>query len=361
KLFQPFAQVDGSLTRQHGGVGLGLVTSKKLVELMGGLMGVESTPGAGSTFWFTIPFEKGISATVVVAAAQLDLKSARTLIIDLSDTSRKIIDHYLVTGWGMRVGSAKSPAEALSELRKAANAGDPYRLVIFDLRLPQMDGLAFASAIKLDPLLANTGLITLTSIGERVDDAAMRAAGIAAYLAKPVEQSELFDCLTAAIAREQGSGTILTAEALPRVSTGAAKAVPEVPKGDREKIRIMLAEDNTLNQKLTLSQLHKLGYLADTVSNGREAVDAMQERPYDIILMDCQMPVMDGYEATMEIRRREGESKRTTIIAMTAHALEGDREKCLAAGMDDYLSKPTKHEDLAATLARWSAGHAVRG
>jgi two-component system sensor histidine kinase/response regulator len=350
-LFQPFTQLDGSASRMHEGVGLGLAISRQLVELMGGIIDVESAPGHGSTFWFTLPFEKRVTERLAIAGSKLAFPGARVLLVDASETNRKLVHHFLGS-WGMRGRTAANSAEALERLRTEATLGDPYRAIVFDLHMPQESGLELARAIRRDPSIAETGIVLMTSLGEAIDDGEFRDAGVSAYLAKPVDKSELFDCLRAAMAKELKHMPDLAERftaplASPRVSVGP------VSKEARSKLRILLAEDKPLNQKLTLSQLHSLGYSADAVANGSEVIDATREKHYDLILMDCQMPLMDGYEATIELRKREGEGRRTRIIAMTANALEGDREKCLAAGMDDYLSKPTRREDLDAALNRW--------
>jgi len=376
-IFDSFTQVDGSMTRQHGGVGLGLATAKQLVELHSGVIGVESKVLEGSTFWFSIPFEKR-SAT----ADRIDFTGTRVLVLDQSESSRRIIVHYLESNLDMRCDVAESPEEAIEKLGAEAALGDPFRVAIFDLHMPSMHGLALAQEIRGRAGIAGTSLITMTSLGEQVDDDLLREVGIAAWLTKPVEQTELLDVLTIVMARELRSATsgqqaMPAAEAAPApesvapqepeaIPAFASQPVPMAPPPEPEpepaivpfaapdgSRRVLLAEDNQLNQKLTRSQLVKLGYEVEIVSNGREVLKSLEQKYYPVILMDCQMPQMDGYEASMKIRQREGKERKTRIIAMTAHALEGDREKCLAAGMDDYLAKPTRQEDLAAALERW--------
>ena len=229
---------------------------------------------------------------------------------------------------------------------RAEAAGDPYRLVIYD-RMDDLDPLAFAREVRRDTAIAGTSLVYVTA-NDLIDEGTMRDAGINAYTAKPVGQRELFDSIAIAMAHE--------AIPLPRPTPSLSSTQPTriVTLDQRESIRVLLVEDNFLNMKLTMSQLQKLGYQADSVANGKEAVEALRASHYDVVLMDCQMPVMDGYQATLEIRRGEKESGRHhRIIAMTANALEGDREKCLAAGMDDYLAKPTRHDELERALARY--------
>ena len=349
KLFQAFTQADGSTTRKYGGTGLGLAISKQLVNLMGGEIGVASTPEKGSTFWFTALFDKQVCVDSVVQPSVRNLSGLRALIVDDNATNRKILSHQLGS-WGMIHSEADSGVRALELLRSAMSEGIPYDLAVLDLMMPEMDGFELARVIDSDPLLTGLPLILLTSHGQRGDNAIAGEAGVAAYLTKPVRQTQLFECLATVVSqvaidqRTQSSSPnraakLITKHALKETKTMHSKL-------------ILLAEDNIVNQKVAVRQLHKLGYRADAVANGREVVEALARISYDLVLMDCQMPEMDGYEATAEIRRREGEIKHTLIVAMTANALQGDREKCLAAGMDDYISKPVKQEELARVLER---------
>jgi signal transduction histidine kinase/DNA-binding response OmpR family regulator len=340
KLFQPFTQADGSTTRKYGGTGLGLSISMRLIELMGGKMGVTSAPGQGSAFWFTVELEKQPAAANQLPE-MFSIENLRVLIVDDNATNRKILSHQLGS-WGMIHAEAESAARALGLLRTAAAAGAAYDLAILDLLMPAMDGFELARAIKSDSKLAAMHLILLTSAGMRGDGARARAAGIAAYLTKPVRQSQLFDCLTT-VASNPLKSTVVTAQ------TFVTKHTLREARPMSNKL-ILLAEDNIVNQKVAVRQLRKLGYRADAVANGREAIEALSRISYDLVLMDCQMPEMDGYEATVAIRRGEGPGKHTPIVAMTAHALSGDREKSLTAGMDDHITKPVKQEELARVL-----------
>jgi PAS domain S-box-containing protein len=345
-LFQAFTQADGSTTRKYGGTGLGLAISKQLVELMGGAIGVSSVPGQGSRFWFTATFEKQVAPATTKAASVVSLESLRVLIVDDNATNRKILSHQL-DSWRMVHEEADCGRRALELLRAARAQGKPYDLAILDLMMPGMDGFELAQIIKADPGTAEVCLVLLTSYGQRGDSSKSSEMGVAAYLTKPVRQSQLFNCLAGAVnhascVKEQPAA----AAATPDLITLPA---PAERRGMFPKL-ILLAEDNIVNQKVAVRQLQKLGYRADAVANGREALEALERIPYDLVLMDCQMPDMDGYEATAEIRRREGLAKHTPIVAMTAHALQGDREKCIAAGMDDYVSKPVKPDELAEVL-----------
>jgi signal transduction histidine kinase/CheY-like chemotaxis protein len=342
RLFQPFSQADGSMTRRYGGTGLGLAISQQLVGLMGGEMGVESVEGKGSAFFFTVKLDKAAVAARRAPTAWLNLAGLRVLIVDDNETNRKVV-HYQIKSWGMRNGSVAGAAEGLELLKREAAAGDPYDIALLDLCMPGEDGLTLARKIKADRAIAGTRLVLLTSVGQQPPAAQLREAGIAGCLVKPVKQSQLFDCLANVAAGGRGP----CAEG--QMQSPEAQAAERAPA----PLRILVVEDNQVNQKVMFHQLRALGYEPDLAANGAQALRRLDERSYDLVFMDCQMPEMDGYTATGEIRRRQGAARRLPIVAMTAHALQGDREKCLAAGMDDYVAKPVKLEGLARVLRKW--------
>jgi PAS domain S-box-containing protein len=334
KLFQPFSQADGSSTRRYGGTGLGLAISKQLVELMGGEIGVDSTPGCGSTFWFTIRFEKEAQSHI---AEDSHLSRERVLVIDDNPTSRAFIQIQL-RAWGVRNDSATTCQQAVEMLQKAVRHNDPFTAALLDMQMIDTDGLIMAGKIKADPAISLTRLAAMTSLRRQSDHKAMSEAGIETWFAKPIRLSHLYDWLAG-----------LSPIAHQVEESEEDKDSPA--KISREAARILLVEDNAVNQQVAVMCIRELGHRLDTASNGREAIEVLGRGNYDLVLMDCQMPEMDGYEATAEIRRR---GWKVPVIAMTAHALEGDREKCLAAGMDDYISKPVKTQSLADAIERWT-------
>jgi len=344
RLFEAFAQADPSTTRKHGGTGLGLAISAQLVRLMGGEIGVDSDPGKGSTFWFSIPL--GLSSTQA-PRPRMDLRGLRVLAVDDNAVNRTILHEHIV-GWQMRNGSAESGARALDMLRAAAARGEPYDVAIVDMQMPGMDGLALARAIKADRSIEGTRLILLSSIGQTGRDP-NRDGFFDACLTKPAPQSQLYDCMARVMAKPDAAERELPRAEVPSASRKRAKVAPRAD-------RILIAEDNVVNQQVALGVLATLGYRADVVANGREAVEAAALVPYDAILMDCQMPEMDGYQATQEIRRREGTGRHTPILALTADVLKDARAKSLSAGMDDHITKPLNPQELAAALDRWLPG-----
>jgi two-component system, sensor histidine kinase and response regulator len=347
RLFRSFSQANASIARRYGGTGLGLAISNRLTRMMGGEMGVESQPGSGSTFWFTARFERRPeAATRSAVTPRPDLRGLKVLIVDDNATNREIL-HRQLDSWGVRNATAPDGPRALDALRDAARAGELYDLAVLDAHMPGMDGMELARAIKDDPALSSTRLVLLTSMGEEVDGEARRA-GAEACLTKPVRQSQLYDALT----------TVMGEQHLAPTDDGASGAASPAPgqTAVQTRGRVLLVEDNVVNQKVALRMLERLGYRADLAANGLEAVEAHSGAAYAAVLMDVQMPEMDGYAATQKIRAREtGRARRTPIIAMTANAMRGDKEKALAAGMDDYISKPVKLEELGVILERWSS------
>ncbi len=356
KLFQAFTQADSSTTRRYGGTGLGLAISKQLVIMMDGQIGLESEPGKGSTFWFTAQFEKPTGDQPPLAGERDGWSNLRVLVVDDNATSRQILRHQIFA-WKLQKGSAADGHEALRVLRAAAAEGHPYDLALLDVEMPEMDGLTLARAIKADPAIAGTRLIALTPLKHALTGKKMQAVGIDASLSKPVKQSRLFDCLVTVIGKAEAANICASkpgAAPLPPLSTNVGAKL--------EGTRVLLAEDNAVNQKVALAWLQKLGCSADAVGNGIEVLEALQRIPYTLIFMDCQMPEMDGFEATRLIRKRELDTGQACpwkspvyIIALTASVMQGDRETCLAVGMNDYVSKPMHLGELQAALERWQA------
>ncbi len=375
KLFQPFIQADGSTTRKYGGTGLGLAISRQLVAMMGGEINVTSIVGRGSTFWFTTQFELQPATIQLPSEQQHHLSGRRILIVDDNATNREILRHQLDM-WDLRNENAESGVEALQQLYKAAVWKDPYDLAILDMHMPGMDGITLAKTIKSDSALSAIRLVMLTSAGQYGDVEAARDAGIEAYLSKPVRQSELLNSLI----------TLLTSKGAPHSASlppqQFVRPTHDQKPCDHVRPRVLLAEDNPVNQEVARSMLELLDCQVEVVADGQEAVDAVQRTSYDLVFMDCQMPRLTGFEATRLIREREKQSvptlnaerrtmnenqqrqnlsfivhhpslSRLPIIALTANAMEGDQQECLAAGMDDYLSKPFSQEKLRFMIDRW--------
>ncbi|GAC1639395.1 MAG: hypothetical protein NVS4B8_06200 [Herpetosiphon sp.] len=356
-LFQSFSQADSSTTRLYGGTGLGLAISKQLTELMGGEIGVESDVGRGSTFWFTVRLSKQPMRASVQPIVRPNLEGMHVLIVDDNAANRTILEHQ-VQAWGMRSTSAASGAEALALLCEAATRAERIDLAILDMQMPGMNGLQVAAAMKAEQFSSGISLIMLSSMGQKNLDDQMREAGIDAYLPKPVRQSQLFDCLAttffkAAITSDVGRAPLPMPTGSARCDDQAATIGENTHQAGEKSIRILLVEDNVVNQAVGTGMLTKHGYAVDIAADGIAAVAAAASNTYAVILMDCQMPTMDGFEATRAIRSQEGPQNHTPIIALTASALEQDRNLCLAAGMDDYLSKPVRSEALHAVLERW--------
>lgn len=352
EMFQAFTQADGSTTRKYGGTGLGLAISKQLVNLMGGSISVDSAPGQGSTFWFELPLEKQGENAWRPLGERADLTGLNVLIVDDNATNRQIFEHQ-TRAWRMNSQSAASGMEALKVIDSQSKEGKAVDLILLDMQMPEMDGLMLARTVVKRLGRRVPKMLMLTSLGHRLDAKTLHAAGIASCFVKPVKQSRLFDTIAKVMAGYEDAD--VSQERLKAAAPVDLASGPVV----RKSTKILLAEDNMVNQKVALLQLRKLGYEADTVANGLEAVAALRQVPYEVILMDCQMPEMDGYTAAREIRRIEREQPGSLksgqpirIVAMTANALDGDRADCLASGMDDYVSKPVQLEELAAVLER---------
>jgi CheY-like chemotaxis protein/HPt (histidine-containing phosphotransfer) domain-containing protein len=347
-LFDAFMQADASTSREYGGTGLGLTISRQLVELMGGRMGVESEEGRGSTFWFTADLLKqpagGESAAGFAREVTGSITGKRVLVVDDNATNRLLLKKYLLS-WDCRHDEAPDAGTALIKLRAAAEKGDKFHVAILDMRMPGMDGESLGRTIKEDESLRDVILMMMTSVGKRGDLSRLGEIGFAAYLTKPVKQSQLFNCLVAVF--EERAGRI-SSIGMPVVTR------PVLAKDKRRKIRILIAEDNATNQVLAQKTLERYGFRADTVASGGEAIEVLETTPYDLVLMDVEMPGMDGFEATRRIRDPGSSipNHSVPIIALTAHAMKGDREKCVAAGMDEYVSKPIDPQELVAAIER---------
>ena len=351
-IFKAFSQADGSTTRKYGGTGLGLAICKQLCEMMGGDISVESTINKGSIFRFTVRLKTSLETFHHAVSRSGSLQNIRALIVDDNATNRDIL-HNQIVSWGMRNGCAENGQTALKMLREAVDAGEPYELAILDMMMPGMDGLELARAIKSDPTIASVQLILLTSVSQDFDTETRNRLGIAAYLTKPVRQSRLFNCITDSMGASPGG-----------FPTPASEPGDENGADISFEARVLLAEDNPVNQEVAVYMLESLGCQVEVASNGREAVETFSKDSFDIVLMDCQMPELDGFQATEIIKKYEFEKRKgltgrggtipgAPIIALTAHAMQGDRETCLTAGMDDYLSKPFNRDQLRTVLKRW--------
>ncbi|HEY3381101.1 MAG TPA: PAS domain S-box protein [Vicinamibacterales bacterium] len=344
-LFQPFTQVDSSTTRRFGGTGLGLSISRRLAELMGGQVGVESEAGAGSSFWFTARFAVQPLAARRHPPPLAEIEGLRVLGVDDNGTNRRVLAG-LLESWHCRHDEVDGWESAIALLRQAAHDTDPYRVAILDMVMPRVAGDELGRRIKADPLIKDTALVMMTSAGRRGEVSRLEEIGFSGYLTKPVKASQLL-ALLRTLAGRQEEGPVDGEPIVTRFTLAEAA---------RRKIRLLLAEDNITNQKVATKVLEKMGHRVDAVANGAEALKALGTMPYDLVLMDVQMPEMDGFEATRQIRLGHGgvRNPRIPIIAMTAHTMKGDRERCLESGMDDYVSKPIKSDELAAAIARWT-------
>jgi CheY-like chemotaxis protein len=347
RLFQSFHQVDASTTRKYGGTGLGLAISKCLSEMMGGTMWIESQVGLGSTFHFTMTAQAGPPPEPPLPPPPPEaLRAKRLLVVDDNATNRRILRMQAET-WGMEVRTASGGPLALEWLR----AGETFDLAVLDMQMPEMDGLELATEMRKLHDASALPLVLLTSMGKAfLRDRATEAEAFSAFLSKPVKPSQLHAVLLRVITGQEVNSAVR--EGTPRLDTGLAERAP---------MRILLAEDNVVNQKVATRILERLGYRADVVANGVEAVAAVRQREYDIVLMDVMMPEMDGLQATRQICADVPPQRRPRIVAMTANAMQGDREVCLEAGMDDYISKPVRPEELQAALERSAAAVYARG
>jgi CheY-like chemotaxis protein len=342
-VFAPFVQADGSMSRRYGGTGLGLSISSRLVELMGGRIWLESEPGRGTTFHFTLPLPPSAEPRPGPAVS---LDGLRVLIVDDNATNRRILLD-MARHWGLEPVAVGGGGEAVEQLRRAGAAGAPFPLVLLDAMMPGMDGFTLAEEIQRHPDLAGAAVMMLTSADRQGDAARCRGLGLAGYLTKPFKPSELLDAIVAAV----GAG---------RPPAGAPVAESSVPPC--APLRVLVAEDHPVNRMLVRRLLERQGHAVAIVNNGREAVAAFTGQPFDVVLMDVQMPEMDGFEATALVRRHEaGTGRHTPVYAMTAHAMKGDRERCLEAGMDGYLAKPLAAVELWQTLKRIAEGSVVSG
>ncbi len=372
RLFQPFQQADSSTTRQFGGTGLGLAICKKLVERMSGTIGIDSQLGLGSTFWFTAQFKKQSHQAPILPNTKLE--GLHICCIDDHPVNRQLLEEY-AQKWDMQVTTAATPLEALLLIQRAQEDGNPFQIAIVDMEMPGMDGMTLARMIKANPQLGDIRLVLLTSLGQRGDAKEAKAAGFSGYLTKPIRQNVLKHTLETVMSLETGN--------LHHPDTQVVTRFTTLETTKTGNARILVVDDHHVNQQLAVMMIERLGYKVDVVANGLEAVEACGTIPYGLVFMDCQMPVMDGFDATREIRRaeskkleigrQESEVRRQEpgpspashslllnsncshlpIVAMTANAMPEDREKCLQAGMDDYLAKPIRPDNLAEIFAKW--------
>jgi two-component system, sensor histidine kinase and response regulator len=344
-LFQPFTQVDTSTVRKFGGTGLGLSISKRLVELMGGQIGVESVAGKGSTFWFTVNLEKQVSAPATLEQVLRDIYGLRVLGVDDNPTNRKVLEQML-RSWGCRVEVVENAALALSALHAAVSSGDPFKVAILDILMPEIDGNMLGRMIKATPQLKDTILIAWSSSNKAGEPDELAKAGFEQYLAKPIKQLQLYNAIVRCLTKNDG----LLKPSRP------LEPVINAPPPEIRKMRILLAEDNAVNQKVAVAMLTRIGCYTDVAANGLEVLKALENIPYDLVLMDVHMPEMDGLEATRRIRDPQSPVRDHSIpvVAMTASAMKEDRDHCLKAGMNDFVSKPVNPAELTRVLKQFS-------
>jgi signal transduction histidine kinase/CheY-like chemotaxis protein len=345
-IFDPFSQADSSTTRKYGGTGLGLTISARLVTMMGGKIWVESEVGRGTQFHFTLGLQTSEMQIKTAAIASPEvLRGAAVLIVDDNSTNRRILEGMLKR-WQMKPTAVEGGEAAVARLAAASQAGTPYRLVLTDMHMPNMDGFELIESIRNSPGLSTATIMMLTSAGHRGDAARCQQLGVSAYLLKPIRQAELREAIARVLGARNGSDQTLL---ITRYSLQDAR-------DPSASLRVLLAEDNPVNQMLAARLLEKRGHQVVVVANGRQALAALEKEKFDLVLMDMQMPEMDGFEATLAIREKEkGGGMRQPVVALTAHAMKGDRERCLAAGMDGYLSKPIRPQELDEILEGYAA------
>ena len=348
QILQPFEQADAAITRKFGGTGLGLPIARQLIEAMGGKLSIEGAQGKGTTCRFTVRLRTTAAAYDQGYPRLWDPDTTSVLIADDNAACRDMVAQCL-TNWGLATDAAIDGQQALEMLRGAAKSSQPFQLALLDLEMPEMSGIEVAEAINTDTVFATTRAIVMTTVGQHNDLEVANASGNIAFLTKPIRQSELHSLIKAltSMTHEEGSSMCQRSRAV------------ESPSPDRESVveaQILVAEDNPVNQEVTREYLKNLGCNVEVVANGLEAVAALERTSYDLILMDCQMPEMDGFEATAMLRLKEqqqNQKRRTPVIAVTANAFEGEMERCLESGMDDYISKPFNQDELREILQRW--------